>query len=109
MQILHFGKQKKKKTNQIVHQISLNQGLDPGATGFSKDTKLFLRMLEKVVSEQCIVSHHAVVTSGPKAKKFFIKREAGTSLVAHWMGPPANAGVTGSIPGPGRFHISQSS
>ena len=54
MQILHFGKQKKKK-NQIVCQISLNQGLDPGALGFSKDTKLFLRMLEKVVSEQRIV------------------------------------------------------
>ena len=29
----------------------------------------------------------------------------GTSLVAQWLRPPANAGDTGSIPGPGRSHM----
>ena len=37
-----------------------------------------------------------------------LKRRVGTSLVAQWIkNPPANAGDTGSIPGPGRFHMPQ--
>ena len=34
---------------------------------------------------------------------------SGTSLVAQWLrNPPANAGDTGSIPGPGRCHMPRS-
>ena len=38
-----------------------------------------------------------------------LKSRVGTSLVVQWIkNPPANAGDTGSVPGPGRFHMPQS-
>ena len=37
-----------------------------------------------------------------------LKRRVGTSLVAQWIkNPPANAGDTGSISGPGRSNMPQ--
>ena len=37
-----------------------------------------------------------------------LKSYLGTSLVAQWLNPPANAGDTGSIPGLGRSHMPRS-
>ena len=38
-----------------------------------------------------------------------LKSRVGTSLVVQWIkNPPANAGDTGSVPGPGGFHMPQS-
>ena len=37
-----------------------------------------------------------------------LKSRVGTSMVAQWIkNLPASAGDTGSIPGPGRFHMPQ--